>query len=271
MIKTYTYQPLQFFSITFSISWAIWFCAIYASFQPSMHALLLPLVFSGLGAPAIGTFIMLFKAKNSKLWNDFIQRLQVKSITKKFIPIVFLLFPTLIVCAIIISLLFGEPINQLYIFTPSSDLLLQGKNFLFTILVLCLIGPFEEIGWRGYAIDSLRAKFNLLQTSLFFGAIWGLWHIPLFFIKNSGLQQQIWNAGLLQTFIYFTGLFLITIVTNWLYIKNNRSILIAILFHSVYDICLTIFHITPLTWFILWVLLLTTALIIINQNKKLFY
>lgn len=110
-----------------------------------------------------------------------------------------------------------------------------------------------------------------MKTSLIFGAIWGLWHIPLFFINNGGLQETIWNVGLTQTFIYFSGLFLIAIITNWLYAKNNRSILIAIIFHSIYDTCLGIFHITPFTWFILWSIMVLISAVIIQRNKDIFF
>lgn len=271
MLKTYNYEPLHFFLITFFISCIPWFFAIYASWHPAMHYFLLPLVLVGLSGPAITTFIMLVKSRNAELWNDFFQRFRLDNIKRKFILVVLLLFPCIMLLAITISLFFGQPINQLFLITQSPDLLLQGKNFLISLVVFFLIGPFEEIGWRGYGIDSLREKFNLLKTSLIFGTFWSLWHIPLFFIKNGALQQEIWNVGLLQTFGYFSGLFLITIITNWLYTKNNRSILIAILFHSIYDTCLGIFHITPVTWFILWLMLLLTTVIIVQRNKELFF
>ncbi len=271
MLRTYKYEPLNFFLITFFISWIPWFIAIYASRQPSLQHLLLPLVLFGLSGPAIGTIIMLIKSRNKELWHDFFQRLRLTSIKREFIPIVLFLFPCSILLAITLSLFFGEPISQFSLISQSSDLLLQGKAFLIILLVLFLIGPFEEIGWHGYSIDSLREKFNLIKTSLIFSAIWGLWHVPLFFIKNGGLQKEIWDKGIPQVFIYFTGLFLITIVTNWLYAKNNRSILITIIFHSIYDVCLNFFHITPLTWFILWLILLLTSVVIIQKNKDLFF
>ena len=271
MTKTYTYEPLKFFLITFLISWIPWFFAIYASWYPSMHHLLLPLFLGGLSGPAISALIMVATSGNSEVRKDFFQRLRFDSIKRKFIPIIVLLFPVLFLTAIIVSLFFGQPVTQLSFITQSSDLLLQGVRFLMTLFVLFLIGPFEEIGWRGYGIDSLSKKCNLMTASLMFGAIWSLWHVPLFFIKNGGLQQEIWNVGLLQTFSYFTGLFLITIITNWLYAKNNRSILSAILFHTIYDTCFSIFHITPFTWFILWLFILLTSVIIVQRNKVIFF
>jgi uncharacterized protein len=271
MLSSYKYNPLQFFSLTFFISWISWCFAIYASWQPSMQQLLFPSILAGISGPTIALLIVLIKSRNKDLWNDFFQRLRLNSIKIKFIPIVLLLFPCQILLAITLSLFFGESASQFSFTTPSSsDQALQGINFLTTLFVVFLVGPFEEIGWRGYGIDSLRDKFNLIKTSLIFGAIWSIWHFPLFFVKDGAFQQQIWNIGLFHTFIYFACLFLLAIITNWLYVKNNRSVLIAILFHSIYDVCISLFKITPLTWFILTLILLLTAVIIIQKNKDLF-
>jgi membrane protease YdiL (CAAX protease family) len=42
----------------------------------------------------------------------------------------------------------------------------------------------EELGWRGYGMDSLRSCFSLFTASLYFALLWALWHLPLFFINN---------------------------------------------------------------------------------------
>ena len=145
-------------------------------------------------------------------FNDYVSA----SIKREFIPIVLFLFPCSILLAITLSLFFGEPISQFSLISQSSDLLLQGKAFLIILLVLFLIGPFEEIGWHGYSIDILREKFNLIKTSLIFSAIWGLWHVPLFFIKNGGLQKEIWDKGICS------GLYLL----YWSILNNNRNKLV---------------------------------------------
>ncbi|HEY1891071.1 MAG TPA: CPBP family glutamic-type intramembrane protease [Steroidobacteraceae bacterium] len=82
----------------------------------------------------------------------------------------------------------------------------------------------EEFGWA-YAIDRLRQRRRLLWATVALGVIWGCWHIPLFFV-----------TGLTQSFIPFWAFLIFTVAVRllivWGYESNNRSILVALLFHT---------------------------------------
>ena len=43
----------------------------------------------------------------------------------------------------------------------------------------------EEIGWRGYALPRLAARFGFARGSILLGLIWACWHLPLFFIPGT--------------------------------------------------------------------------------------
>jgi membrane protease YdiL (CAAX protease family) len=50
-------------------------------------------------------------------------------------------------------------------------------------------GPLcEELGWRGFALPRLEQRWNGIFAALVLGAIWGVWHLPAFFIP--GLPQS---------------------------------------------------------------------------------
>src|SRR6266496_1916228 len=68
--------------------------------------------------------------------------------------------------------------------TPSSHDFGRWTNvlpvFALVLLVPVIGGAWEEPGWRGYALPRLLAKRPPLAASLVLGALWALWHLPVF-------------------------------------------------------------------------------------------
>ena len=87
-----------------------------------------------------------------------------------------------------------------------------------------VIGPIEELGWRGVALPLLQRRLAPLWSSLILGGIWGLWHLPAFFL--SGSPQSAWSFG-----PYFIGVLAITIILTPMFNAARGSLLIAALYH----------------------------------------
>jgi membrane protease YdiL (CAAX protease family) len=138
-----------------------------------------------------------------------------------------------------------------------------------SLMIPILAPTFEEIGWRGYAVDSLRSKHNLLTTSLLFALLWALWHVPLFF-TNGYYQHELWQMGIPYVLNFFVSLVPFTIVLNWLYYKTKRSILVAILFHVVTVVCPEAFRVEESTKFIQTAILLVLAAVVVAKDRALF-
>lgn len=265
------YKPFNFFLSSLCISATFWLIAAYISYyHENMQYLLFPLIITGMSGPTIALFTLMITSRNKGLWSDFVQRLRFNRIKFTFLPILILLMPCVVLLSITISLFFGLSPEQFVISAPSDEAL-SGIGILAIAIIVFLSCSLEEMGWRGYGIDSLlHSNYNLWETSLLFATIWSLWHIPAFFIKNGYFQQELWNPGFMYVIVYFISLFPITIIINWLYIENNRSILIAIFFHMIMNLSYGLFKIELLTKIIVMLQLLIIAGIIVLKNKALF-
>jgi len=83
----------------------------------------------------------------------------------------------------------------------------------------------EEIGWRGYALPRLSARFGLAPASVALGIIWASWHLPLFFFPGSEFLGQSFPLYLLQA----TAL---SVAMAWLYWRTQGSLLLVMLLHA---------------------------------------
>lgn len=93
-------------------------------------------------------------------------------------------------------------------------------------LVFLVGGPLgEELGWRGFALPVMQKRLGWRSASLALGVLWGVWHLPLFFIAGSAQ-----NSGSMVAF------FLLIVATSvfytWLYNRSNGSVLPALALHT---------------------------------------
>ncbi len=267
MQMPYTYKPFRFFLITFLGTWIPGFIAAYFSYQTGMEGFQLLLMFAGLLAPCVTALSMIYHSHNKELKNDFWDRLRLSAIRLKLLPVILLLMPAAVFLATAISLLFGKSTDQ---FALSKEFKIMNGHAMLSVLILFLAPILEELGWRGYGVDSLRANFNLFSTSLLFACLWALWHVPLFFIHGY-YQHELWNASIMYVFNFFVSVLPVTVLMNWIYYKNNRSILAAILFHFMLNLFSVLIQTEQFTKCIITVLLLVVSAIIIATNKKFFF
>jgi membrane protease YdiL (CAAX protease family) len=105
--------------------------------------------------------------------------------------------------------------------------------FLF-VLVFFGGGPLgEEIGWRGFALPRLQARYGALRASLILGVLWTFWHLPHFLTSaqrggpGSGLSLLYVNLP-----IFFVLVMSLTMIFTWIFNRTGGSVFIAILLHT---------------------------------------
>ena len=94
---------------------------------------------------------------------------------------------------------------------------------------MLLLVPFEEIGWRGYALPQLERRFSPLIASLIVAGIWALWHLPLAW-ATVGYQRsdEPWRY-----MAWFTLTIVpISCVMTWLFHRAGESVIVVSLLHA---------------------------------------
>jgi membrane protease YdiL (CAAX protease family) len=93
------------------------------------------------------------------------------------------------------------------------------------LLPALLIGPVEELGWRGVALPLLQRRLAPLWAALALGVIAAVWHTPAFLM--SGTKQSAWSFG-----PFFLGVVAISVILTAMFNAARGSLLVAVLFHA---------------------------------------
>jgi membrane protease YdiL (CAAX protease family) len=104
-----------------------------------------------------------------------------------------------------------------------------------TILFMMLLGGGqEEFGWRGYALDILQGQWGALVASVVLGLIWGVWHLPLFFVEHTGqYYTPMWAFMLASPAL--------SILATWVYNGTGKRLFAAWLFHGAVNAGMDVF------------------------------
>jgi len=222
--------PWNYFAVAFAFSWIVWLPGVLAA--RGLFTLPVPeLVLAGIGAfgPFVSAFYLTRRNQGNKGVKTLIKRALDFRIPLKWLAVIFLL-----------PLLVAAAARYLYIWRggglPDSPVLGSPATVVVLFLVLFFFGGSlnEEFGWRGYALDRIQSKHNALLSSLVLGALWGLWHLPLFFFR--GLSQSY-----MSFWIFLIWTCSLAVLMTWLHNNNKGNIMVALLFHTVGNLSASIF------------------------------
>lgn len=262
------YHPLQFFSFALLSSFLITPLIAFSSTREGLEKLQLPLLFLSISAPGIIALLMIFFSGDRALIQDFWHRLFLVDINVSILAFTLLVMPLAILGATLLSLFFGGSAEQ-FSFTDAFSVK-KGWSFFGIAIPLILAPLIEEIGWRGYGVDSLRASFNLFSTSLFFGILWGLWHVPVFFLEGY-YHNTLWKLGWIYVLNFFLSALVVSFLMNWVYYKTARSIPALVLFHATLNFSSMVLKTEPFTKCLATLILLAIACILVFFDKEFFF
>lgn len=200
-----------FFLIVFALSWSSWFAA------SSLPALQFPLLYLGIFAPAIVAIALTAWHEGTKGVAALLRRLFQWNVNARWY-----LFAFGYMAAIKLTVAVAHRVVA-GAWPPF------GKDPWFVMIaatIFFFLGQSgEEIGWRGYALPRLAARFGFAGASLILGVIWACWHLPFFFILGADKVGQSFPLYLLQVIA-------ISVAITWLYVHAKGSLLLTMLMHA---------------------------------------
>ncbi|MFN7710366.1 MAG: CPBP family intramembrane glutamic endopeptidase [Holosporales bacterium] len=261
-------RPVLFYVLATLITWVAWFAAAaFSHMEPPQqgHEIITGvLMLLGLASPTLIAFTMMYR--NPHLRRDLLPRLlSVSGVKPHMMLLACGLMPASLLLAQVLSLFMGHDLNQFRLAEKPSF------NFpLFPAWVMLFLAPLvEELAWHSYGTDCLRARFNLLTTSIMFALFWVVWHFPLSFIKDyyhSNVVATHWIYGV----NFALSLFPFVILMNWLYYRSNRNILVAVVFHISAGFFNELFATHPDSKVIQTLLLMILTGVILYRERPLF-
>ncbi|MGB8383123.1 MAG: type II CAAX endopeptidase family protein [Dermatophilaceae bacterium] len=215
-----------FVAMTFAVSWALWLPLVLLPDRiPPTLAFLLTLL--GSLVPSTVALVLVARLHGRDEARRVLRRLLMAHVRIGWYAAI-LALTALMLLAAWVSTMIGVPAPVVVATIPAAVFL-----FLFSIFPGSAVG--EEIGWRGYALPHLQSGHSALAASLILGAIWGIYHLPLFLI-GSPLRP----IGLFIPFAL--GCVIMSIFYTWMYNGTGGSLFVAVLLHASTNLPLTIVY-----------------------------
>jgi uncharacterized protein len=224
-----------FFALTFAWSWTCWL--VSAAIKPQSASLATALMFAGSFGPSLAAVCVVVNASGRAGLRAWLGRcLQWPNGWRQgggWLALAVLLPAALTALAAALHVALGGSIRS----SPAAGhVLMTVANF---FLVLLLGGPLgEEFGWRGHALPSLQERLDWRIASLGLGLVWGVWHLPLFFIAGTS-QAHIPLA------LFMLSVVAMSVVFAWLVNRCAGSVVVALLLHTAINFWPSIIPVLP--------------------------
>jgi uncharacterized protein len=217
-------SPVTYVLLVFALTLPFWVIGAVTGTQLLPGVPLAGLAFV---CPALAAAICVYREGKGAGVRALLKRsLDFQRITAKgwYVPTL-LLMPMVMGLSIVVLRISGVPVPAPAIAVVPTLLLAAG-------FFLGALG--EELGWSGYAIDLLQARWGALAASIVLGAIWAIWHyVGLAEAHRAMAWIAWWSLGTLA----------LRVLIVWLYNNTGRSVFAAALSHMTINLTWQLFPI----------------------------
>src|SRR5215467_9729104 len=273
------YPLFFYFFLAFGFTWAYELTVYRVLLTPgfSLRGLLLDLGFT-LG-PTLAAFVLTAVSQGRAGILQLLRRYILWRVGLRWYLIVLLGVPVLLLISVL-------PLPGAFSAFRLPALTFWPTFLLFYLLFLVFEGPLgEEPGWRGFALPRLQQRSGPLVGTLLLGVLWGLWHLPLFFIPGTDhYALSVVGTGMIGHLVPL-GVFdiwtiALAITFTWVFNNTRGSLLPAMLLHASINVAPfvllpTIFPspslstLFGLSWLLVWVVV--ALFVIVATRGRLSY
>jgi membrane protease YdiL (CAAX protease family) len=214
------------------------------------------LLILGLLGPMLGGIGFTYLTQGPEGRRDYWARIiDPRRIPPRWYLVILLFAPGLWAVAVLLDVASGASTALAQIAKTVAPLLAAPSTIVPFVLGAFVYGPIpEELGWRGYVLDRLQARWSALASSLVLGALWAAYHLPLFYMRDTfHAAQGAWSPWF---FSFMVQVVAAAVIFTWIFNNTRRSTLAAILFHLMLNVTAELLNVTGRTNFystLLWV------------------
>ena len=222
-----------YFALTFAISWGGALLAIGGSggmrgTTPTSDPRFAYAVMAMLAGPSVTGILLTALVYGRAGLREFRSRLLTWRVGATWYAVALLTAPV-VMTATLLALSSTSPAFLPGIFTSDH----KASLLLVSLAVGLSAGVFEELGWTGFAIPTLRRRHGVLATGLIVGIWWSAWHLlPNVWSSRAAsgdLAMSVFmTATALGVFVGYLTAFRVLMV--WLY-DRTESLFVAMLMH----------------------------------------
>lgn len=213
--------PLKFFLLVFILSIPIWLIGGNRLPLP----INLPASSLQVYNPLIAASILSYRRYGLDGVKELLKKASDPQKTKNkiwYIPSLFLM-PLIYFLSYAIMRLTGLPLPD-----PKIPWLMAPVFFL--VFFITAVG--EEVGWTGYATDPMQNRWGALKASIILGIVWAIWHIVPDVQNRQTANWIVWHR---------LSSVAIRILIVWIYNNTGKSVLAAILVHTMDNVSWSLF------------------------------
>jgi uncharacterized protein len=220
------HPALTYFALTFAISWG----GIIAVVGPSnivaskqlfeSYVWVPPLVLGPCIAGILAAWLVAGRSGLREYW----ARLLRWRVDARWYAVALLAAPLYyVVTSLVLSLWSPAYLPNIVVTDDRATLLVQG------LIIALSAGIFEELGWTGFAVPTLRRRYTPTMTGLIVGVLWGVWHVLPETLGATAFDLVPYLA--LQLLAVIVGLTGFRVLMVWVF-DRTQSTFVGIVMHA---------------------------------------